>query len=104
CARSWCGALELLEWWLEIAGTIKWSPDGRQILSGNTDGTALVWDVASGAVIHTLVDTPSSIKWLSWSPDGRQALAGSDDGSARLWDTVNGRLLRSLEPPLGSVR
>ena len=67
------------------------------LLSGNYDGTALVWDVASGAPTYTLADTSSSIKWLSWSPDGRQALAGSDDGSTRLWDTTTGQEVRRVD-------
>ncbi len=68
--------------------------DGRTVLAtGSTDGTARLWDAATGALIgdpligHTNRVTAVVLGTL----DGRAVLAtGSFDGTVRLWDTADG--------------
>lgn len=58
--------------------SIAFSPDGSRILSGSWDGTAKIWDVASGAHLDTLAWGSKDVEAVAWSPDGKLvAVAGS---------------------------
>jgi len=76
------------------------SPNGRQVLTANDDGTARIWDVHSGRQLRTVSEpTGESLNSAWFSPDGKQLVTASDDGTARIWDAATGRLLRTLRGP-----
>ncbi len=68
------------------------SADGRIALSGGADGTLRVWDVASGACVHTLAGDPP----LAVSADGRIAIFAGSDTTLRVWDLTAGTSLHTL--------
>jgi WD40 repeat protein len=49
---------------------LAWSPDGTKLVTGGSDGTARLWDVASGQQIGRL-EHDAPVRVVSWSPDGR---------------------------------
>lgn len=69
-------------------------PDNQLLLSGSTDRTAKIWDLQSGAVLHTLPHD-NWVRAVAFSPDGRIAATGTVgvDRSLRLWDVETGDLL-----------
>ena len=72
------------------ATAISFSQDGKYIVSGSDDGTAYVWDAATGKeVAHIAHD--GSIHSVAFSLDGRHVVSGSDDGTARIWESTTGR-------------
>ncbi|MGD9047858.1 MAG: hypothetical protein PVF77_07380, partial [Anaerolineae bacterium] len=80
-----------------------WSPDGRQVARGFSDGTVTVWDLASGDEVLTvqyepLVEHPYAnfVVDLSWSPDGERFLVSGGDAVVRVWDTTSGQELLKL--------
>src|SRR5262249_54799777 len=62
------------------------SPDGRYILTGSYDGTARLWDEATGTLVRTFSGHSSSVMSVAFSPDGQYILTGSEDRTVRLWD------------------
>jgi WD40 repeat protein len=73
------------------------SSDGLRIVTGAPDGTARLWDVATGTQVR-LFNTPgSSVSAVAISSNGMVLASGSSDGIVRLWNTSNGQLLRSLQ-------
>jgi WD40 repeat protein/Flp pilus assembly protein TadD len=60
------------------------------ILTGSWDGTARLWDAASGLPLEPPIRNPDSVRSAAFSPDGRTILTGCQDPTARLWDAATG--------------
>ena len=74
-----------------------WSPDGSRILTASWDGTARVWDPASGKELAVLKGHSDRVNSAVWSPDGSRILTASNDTTARVWDPITGRELTVLK-------
>ena len=68
-----------------VVNAVAWSPDGTQIVTGSTDKTARVWDVATGQTVAILEGHTDVVNAVAWSPASKQVLTGSQDGTARIW-------------------
>jgi WD40 repeat protein/uncharacterized caspase-like protein len=79
------------------ATSTAFSPDGRFILTGNTFGTAELWEAASGRFLHRFTGHSAAVDTVAFSPDGRYVLTGSQDNSARLWDRDTGREIQRFK-------
>ena len=55
------------------------SPDGKQVLAGINDGTALLWDAQGGQELRAFTGRAGSVSSVAFSPDGKQVLTGSYD-------------------------
>jgi len=66
------------------------SPDGSWVLTCSEDGTARVWDAASGEPVSQPMRHKDKLAHGEFSPDGRLIFTGSQDGVARLWDARTG--------------
>jgi WD40 repeat protein len=62
------------------------SADGALLATSAWDGQIKVWNVASGAEIHTIKGQLIAYISLAFSPDGSRLAAGAWDGSVTLWD------------------
>jgi WD40 repeat protein/uncharacterized caspase-like protein len=76
--------------------SVKFSPDGTQILSGGEDNIAYLWDASSGDELMEFRGHSGFINSVAFSPDGRKILTGSGDGTARLWELKTGTSLVSF--------
>jgi WD40 repeat protein len=85
--------------------SIAFSPDGRVLASGNSDGMLQLWDVETGVSIHTWEGHTNSVINLVFSPDNViLASTGRDDyDSLKLWEPNTGRLIISREVRLHDV-
>jgi WD40 repeat protein len=70
----------------EHRAVARFSPDGRFVLAGGTDGAVRVWEVGSGRSVHVLDGHRKDVWDMSVTPDARYALSGSADGTMRLWE------------------
>ena len=69
------------------------SPDGSIIASSSKDGKVLLWDAASGRLLHTF-NHNLSVNCLSWSPNGNVLASATD--RIHLWDLNTGEKIGSL--------
>ncbi len=67
-----------------------YSFDGSRIATGSRDGSAKIWDAATGRELHTMT-TRSGIAWVAFSPDGSQIATAGADGATRMWSTETGK-------------
>ena len=80
-----------------LGSTAVFSSDGRRIVTGASDGTARLWDVATGTQIRAFSSPGSSITAVTISSNGTLLASGAWDGVVRLWNAANGQLLRSIQ-------
>ena len=73
------------------------SPDGTRLVTASEDGTARVWDAATGRPITPPFQHAEGVAWAAFSPDGTRVVTASEDRTAQVWDATDGR---RLTPPL----
>ena len=69
---------------------VVWSPDGRFVLSTNSDGHLSLWDVTSRRQVRSFTGKLEKVLAADHSPDGRFILTGTDNGNLVLWDFLKG--------------
>ncbi|MFZ4590378.1 MAG: protein kinase domain-containing protein [Ignavibacteria bacterium] len=74
-------------------GMVRFSSDGRFVISQNGEGCLRIWDISSGKEIRKFNRTTS----YCFSPDGSFVLTGNTDQTIRLWDISSGKEIRKLE-------
>ncbi|MHC4839041.1 MAG: WD40 repeat domain-containing protein [Planctomycetota bacterium] len=81
---------------------LAWAPNGSLLLTGATDGSAVLADPVTGATVLE-VDHGDDVASVAFSPDGLRFATGGFDGIINIWDTGSGLLLRSIQAHLSFV-
>ena len=63
------------------------SADGQRALSGSSDRTVRLWDVASGEELAAFAGPASLINGVAFAPNGRRFAAVEEDGQLWLWQS-----------------
>ncbi|WP_232835554.1 TIR domain-containing protein [Actinocorallia populi] len=71
-------------------------PDGAQVTTVSNDGTARLWDTATGVCRHTLRGHGRRITSVQFSPDGTMLATAGNDGVVRIWDPATGVRVHEL--------
>ena len=71
------------------------SPDGQRILTVNDDGTARVWNIATGHLL-TQVDVGNFVT-ATFSPDAQRIFIASLDERARVWNVATSQQVAKLK-------
>ena len=70
---------------------VAFSPDGRTLASGTTDGAIILWDMVTKKRIGQPLIGHTSTVTVAFSPDGNKFASASDDGTIILWDANTGQ-------------
>ncbi len=76
---------------------IRFSPDGKILGSGGHDNAVLLWEVATGELLHTLRGHAAGISEVTFSHDGKIIASASVDGTVKLWEAQTGKLLETYQ-------
>ena len=83
--------------------SVAFSPDGASVLTGSWDGSAKLWNAATGELIRTLRNPYDTSVWsVVFSPDGSTAITGSFN-RIRFWDLETGQEIRTFTGAMQSV-
>jgi tetratricopeptide (TPR) repeat protein len=79
-----------------------YSPDGKMLASASKDGTARIWDAATGSLLIPPLTHDTEVSCVSFHPAGRLLLTACSDNSlaeraAQQWDISTGK---PVGPPL----
>jgi WD40 repeat protein len=78
--------------------TLRYSPDGRRLLSGSRDARLKVWAVGSGyKQEEEVVAHMYAINHIEFSPDGKHFVTCSMDKSIKVWDASAMKLLKVID-------
>ncbi|KOV86680.1 TIR domain-containing protein [Nocardia sp. NRRL S-836] len=68
------------------ADLVRWSPDGRWLVTGNDyDGRMYLWDATSLRVARRFSGHQGLLDDIAWSPDSSRIATGDGDGVVRIW-------------------
>lgn len=79
------------------------SPDGSRLVTASDDGTAKIWDTATGQELFSLDGRNQWVNDAVFSPDGTLVATGGEDHMVRLWDVATGQELQVLAGHKGRV-
>ena len=79
---------------------LRFSPDGKVLVSGAEDRTVLVRDSATGQTLHHLQGHTQKVYGLAFSPDGKWLATGSE-AEWKLWRADTFEEVRSVDGVAG---
>jgi WD40 repeat protein len=81
------------------------SPDGKHLAGGSTDGNIYVWETATGTLLSRTPGHRSVVRQLAFSADGKMLVSVSADTTGLAWDFAALRARRTdLPSSLSSAR
>jgi len=72
------------------------SPDGRWIVSADSDRTLKMWEAATGALVRALSSHTRPVSGCAFSPDGLFIVSASWDHTLKVWEAATGTELHTL--------
>lgn len=91
---------------IPMAGLVAFSPDGKSLAIGNSNGTLKLWETETGQEMRELEGHLTLISGLSFSPNGKFLASSSIDMRVKIWDVTSGSLLgviKEFDGPVNDV-
>ena len=79
--------MELLNLWCHGVYSLVFSPDGKRLVAGCSDGTAKIWDTSTGDELLTL-PADQIVSCIAFSPDGESIAGGTFGKTVVLWESA----------------
>lgn len=77
--------------------SVKFSPDGRYIVSGSVDRTIKVWRINDGMIVRNFIGHKNYVNSVCFSNDANYIVSGSSDSTVRVWDIRNVKQIKILK-------
>lgn len=78
---------------------VKWSSDGRRLVSASDDKTLKMWETTNWTNIVNFTGHAGGVLSVDWSPDEDVLVSGSRDYKIRKWNATSGESIDVWEAP-----
>ncbi len=82
---------------------VAFSPDGKQIASGDRAGNLHVWDVHGGYLLYSPPAHKAGVTAIAFRDDSRVLASASEDGTVKLWNAADGSPYKSISAHAGGA-
>lgn len=89
-------AYKMLRGHLEDVYDLCWSADGKRMISGSVDNTAIVWDIVKGEKMGLFNDHKSFVQGVAFDPSNEFVATLSTDRSLRIFSLSNDKCLHTV--------
>jgi WD40 repeat protein len=72
------------------------SAGGKRVVTGSWDGTAILWESATGKKLQTFQGSIPGFVSVALSIEGDQVITGHGNGTAILWETATGKKIHTF--------
>jgi len=79
------------------------TPDGQRAISGSSDNTLKVWDLASGKCTATFKGHKKRVLGVAVTPDGKRVVSGSFDRTLKVWNLASGKCAATFKGHIGQI-
>lgn len=69
-----------------VAPSLRFSPDGKRIVSGSEDGSARIWDAVTGQTLRIITNRNALVNSVAFSTDGKRVYVGGADNMVWMLD------------------
>ena len=76
---------------------VAFSPDGARVLTASRDGTARLWDAATGSRVGATLQHDAPVIAAQFNPQGDQILTATETGATRLWNATGDPLAQPVQ-------
>ncbi|MBE9206030.1 serine/threonine protein kinase [Nostoc sp. LEGE 06077] len=83
--------------------TLAITQNGKTLVSGSSDKTIKIWNLADSSLIRTISGHDSGVIAVAISPDNQTLVSSSNDQSIRIWNLESGALIHTLNEHKGAV-
>ncbi|CAA6655698.1 unnamed protein product [Spirodela intermedia] len=83
---------------------IRFTPDGRWVVSGGEDNVVKLWDLTAGKLLHDFKSHDGQIQCIDFHPHEFLLATGSSDRTVKFWDLETFEMIGSSGPETSGVR
>ena len=83
---------------------VRFSPDGRWVVSGGEDGSVKLWDLTAGKLMHDFTAHEGDITSVDYHPSEFLLATGSTDRTVKFWDLETFDMIASTQPETTPIR
>ncbi|WP_448519193.1 OmpA family protein [Rhodoflexus sp.] len=70
---------------------IRFSPNGKMLASGGSDGQIIIWDVATGRILRKMKGHAKTVYEVTFNKDGKLLASAGEEGTACVWEVATGK-------------
>ncbi|WAR09325.1 CAF1B-like protein [Mya arenaria] len=94
--ENWC-MLKILRGHLEDIYDVSWSADGKFMISGSVDNSAILWDLTKDQKICLINEHNSFVQGVAWDPRNEFVATLSPDRSCRVYNIATRNCVHNIK-------